>query len=180
MRSVRVCVRTELFLGWGADDHSSGLVTSPGHSSEAFPLERSRQWRRQQTLAESVLCRTWALEPASRPCTGRSILAQVRPLTGMPDVGNPPVRLGGRGSRKHSALPAPVGRGDEPEGLSSHRGSPHRETGARLRNIVSLFVKIANPVESDRRTRRSLTTGGGDRRCWAADWNGNLRMIAQW
>ncbi|MCX7423833.1 MAG: hypothetical protein NT013_30435, partial [Planctomycetia bacterium] len=46
--------------------------------------------------------------PDHRPCTGRSILSQVRPSTGEPDAGNPPVRFGGRGDRNQSVVPTPI------------------------------------------------------------------------
>ena len=37
---------------------------------------------------------------------GRSILSEVKPSTGEPDAGNPPVRFGGRGDRTQSVLPS--------------------------------------------------------------------------
>src|SRR5208337_625375 len=38
-----------------------------------------------------------------------SILFEVKPPTGEPDAGDPPVRFGGRGDRNQSALPTPIG-----------------------------------------------------------------------
>ena len=37
-----------------------------------------------------------------------SLLAEVKPPTGEPDAGNPPVRFGGRGIRIQSFLPTPI------------------------------------------------------------------------
>jgi hypothetical protein len=37
-----------------------------------------------------------------------SILVEVKPPTGEPDAGDPPVRFGGRGDRNQSALPTPI------------------------------------------------------------------------
>ncbi|MGA2959928.1 MAG: hypothetical protein ABSF48_29955, partial [Thermodesulfobacteriota bacterium] len=37
-----------------------------------------------------------------------SILFEVKPPTGEPDAGDPPVRFGGRGDRNQSALPTPI------------------------------------------------------------------------
>ena len=40
-----------------------------------------------------------------RPCCGSSILLEVRPPTGEPDAGDPPVRFGGRGTAHAVSLP---------------------------------------------------------------------------
>src|SRR2546428_7779869 len=42
------------------------------------------------------------------PCISVSILSEVKPPTGEPDAGKPPVRFGGRGGRNQSALPTPI------------------------------------------------------------------------
>src|SRR5271157_2260093 len=42
------------------------------------------------------------------PCLCLSVLSQVRPPTGEPDAGDPPVRFGGRGNRIQSVLPTPI------------------------------------------------------------------------
>ena len=42
------------------------------------------------------------------PVSDRSILCEVRPPTGEPDAGDPPVRFGGRGIRIQSIPPTPV------------------------------------------------------------------------
>ena len=43
-----------------------------------------------------------------RPWLGLSILTEVKPSTGEPDAGEPPVRFGGRGGRNQSAFPTPI------------------------------------------------------------------------
>ncbi len=45
---------------------------------------------------------------ADEMLAGLSIRFAVRPPTGEPDAGDPPVRFGGRGSRTQSALPTPI------------------------------------------------------------------------
>ena len=42
------------------------------------------------------------------PCHRRSVLSEVRPPSGEPDAGDPPVRFGGRGDRIQSFLPTPI------------------------------------------------------------------------
>ena len=47
--------------------------------------------------------------PRWRPTAVLSLLLEVRPPTGEPDAGDPPVRFGGRGGRNQSALSTPIG-----------------------------------------------------------------------
>ena len=44
----------------------------------------------------------------NRPCAGPSILIEVKPPTGEPDAGDPPVRFGGGRDRTQSVLPTPI------------------------------------------------------------------------
>ena len=55
-----------------------------------------------------LLRRAGAVQSASRPCLGLSILTKVKPSTGEPDAGKPPVRFGGRGDRNQSVVPTPI------------------------------------------------------------------------
>jgi hypothetical protein len=54
-----------------------------------------------------------------RPRLDRSILFEVRPPTGEPDAGDPPVRFGGRGDRDHSVLPTPIQGGLRPQSVET-------------------------------------------------------------
>ena len=76
---------------------------------------RRRQGRRGRgrgagpsALAEGLLCQAWVVLSGRCPCCGLSILVEVKPPTGEPDAGEPPVRFGGRGERDHSVLPTPI------------------------------------------------------------------------
>src|ERR1022692_5331639 len=51
---------------------------------------------------QRLLSGAWAVLFKRGPCRNLSILAEVRPLTGEPDAGDPHVRFGGRGSHKLS------------------------------------------------------------------------------
>src|ERR1022692_2189265 len=57
---------------------------------------------RSSTLEQRLLSGAWAVLFKRGPCRNLSILAEVRPLTGEPDAGDPHVRFGGRGSHKLS------------------------------------------------------------------------------
>jgi hypothetical protein len=76
-----------------------------------FPPRAGRSWPGlgPSTLAQCFLCQAGALLPNCCPCSGLSILAEVRPPTGEPDAGEPPVRFGGRGSGS-SRSPYPLSR----------------------------------------------------------------------
>ena len=56
------------------------------------------------------------------------ILFEVRPPTGKPDAGNPPVRFGGRGGRTQSALPTPIKVRAGQEDLESIAGADRRSS----------------------------------------------------
>ena len=74
----------------------------------------------------------------------RSILLEVRPPTGEPDAGDPPVRFGGRGDRDHSVLPTPIVR----EELDSRfRGNDVTFDGA-ARNLA-LILPITRRHQSE-------------------------------
>ena len=45
---------------------------------------------------------------ATAHAPARSVLSEVKPPTGEPDAGDPPVRFGGRGNRTQSFLPTPI------------------------------------------------------------------------
>ena len=84
-----------------ADDLPRTRWLGPRPTAERAPQTarspRSRSRHGSSPLAEQILCQARAVQPDDRPCSGRSILSQVRPSTGEPDAGNPPVRFGGRG-----------------------------------------------------------------------------------
>ena len=60
------------------------------------------------TLAECLLRGVRVVLLGHSPCDGPSILWEVKPPTGEPDAGDPPVRFGGRGNRIQSVLPTPI------------------------------------------------------------------------
>ena len=49
------------------------------------------------SLAQPLLSGSWAFQPCRSPQSFTPVLIEVRPPTGEPDAGNPPVRFGGRG-----------------------------------------------------------------------------------
>src|ERR1022692_2603871 len=57
---------------------------------------------RSSTLEQRLLSGARAVLSKRGPCRNLSILAEVRPLTGEPDAGDPHVRFGGRGGDKLS------------------------------------------------------------------------------
>src|SRR3989304_6221840 len=59
---------------------------------------------------DPFLCRAPAVRPDHNPCSGLSILSEVKPLTGEPCAGNPHARFGGRGDRTQPVLPTPIRR----------------------------------------------------------------------
>src|SRR5271157_432872 len=71
-------------------------------------------------LAECLLRRAGVVQPECSPCAFRSILPEVRPSTGEPDAGKPPVRFGGRGGRvsNRPSLPLSSSEGRSP-GISA-------------------------------------------------------------
>src|SRR2546422_5404475 len=73
----------------------------PTSESAAQTAETQRPGARQRppTLAQSLLCRARAVLSGNGSSLDASILAKVKPPTGEPYAGNPPVRFGGRGSR---------------------------------------------------------------------------------
>ena len=50
-------------------------------------------------MATGLLCQAGVVLLSRGPRFGLSILSEVKPPTGEPDAGNPPVRFGGRGDR---------------------------------------------------------------------------------
>src|SRR5213593_1222271 len=54
------------------------------------------------------LCRMWVEVLAAAHELVRQSSQEVRPPTGEPDAGDPPVRFGGRGGRNQSSLPTPI------------------------------------------------------------------------
>ncbi len=92
------------FTGW-----TSGFACGCAASCATTERKaRPRTRRRSSTLAQCLLCGAWAVHVASAHARSASILSKVKPSTGEPDAGNPPVRFGGRGSRNQSALPTPI------------------------------------------------------------------------
>src|SRR5271157_4508833 len=89
------------------------------------------------------------------PCLCLSVLSQVRPPTGEPDAGDPPVRFGGRGNRIQSVLPTPISLK-----LTYHRPPLRKTPCARAETICLLtgfrlwctleleFVARCRPFES--------------------------------
>jgi hypothetical protein len=65
-------------------------------------------WLGQCSMATGFLCQAGAALLGRSSCLGTSILSEVRPPTGEPDAGEPPVRFGGRGDRDHMVLPTPI------------------------------------------------------------------------
>jgi hypothetical protein len=59
-------------------------------------------------MATGFLCGAGAALLGRSPRLRLSILSEVKPPTGEPDAGEPPVRFGGRGDRDHSVLPTPT------------------------------------------------------------------------
>jgi hypothetical protein len=59
-------------------------------------------------MATDFLCGAGAALLGRSPRLSSSILSEVKPSTGEPDAGEPPVRFGGRGDRDHSILPTPI------------------------------------------------------------------------
>src|SRR6266511_1048963 len=59
-------------------------------------------------MDKCILGSAWVVLVSICPGASMSILSKVRPPTGEPDAGEPPVRFGGRGSRNQSALPTPI------------------------------------------------------------------------
>src|SRR5215469_454487 len=86
------------------------------HALAQHPPSTSRTGRTRarpgpSALAQCFLCSAWAVLLGYGPYSGTSILLKVRPPTGEPDAGDPPVRFGGRGNRDHSVPPTPIKRG---------------------------------------------------------------------
>src|SRR5436190_6274054 len=54
------------------------------------------------------LCQMWVEVPSAAHELVRQSSQEVRPPTGEPDAGDPPVRFGGRGGRNQSSLPTPI------------------------------------------------------------------------
>src|SRR6516225_11465912 len=85
-----------------------GTRAPPQHLAEAQPETRPGQESTgPSTLAECLLCSAGAVFTCDGLRARASILNEVKPPTGEPDAGKPPVRFGGRGSDKLS-LPLSV------------------------------------------------------------------------
>src|SRR5215472_7562239 len=96
------------------------------HALAQHPPSTSRTGRTRarpgpSALAQCFLCSAWAVLLGYGPYSGTSILLKVRPPTGEPDAGDPPVRFGGRGNRDHSVPPTPI---YKPYLIFSHLLSP--------------------------------------------------------
>src|SRR5215469_17498623 len=88
------------------------------HALAQHPPSTSRTGRTRarpgpSALAQCFLCSAWAVLLGYGPYSGTSILLKVRPPTGEPDAGDPPVRFGGRGNRDHSVPPTPIAISEE-------------------------------------------------------------------
>src|SRR6516165_10983626 len=80
-----------------------GTRAPPQHLAEAQPETRPGQESTgPSTLAECLLCSAGAVFTCDGLRARASILNEVKPPTGEPDAGKPPVRFGGRGSDKLS------------------------------------------------------------------------------
>ena len=96
---------------------------------------------------------------------GPSILVEVRPPTGEPDAGNPPVRFGGGRDRTRSVLPTPIrilpiwAHEPEPYRLSAASGSP-----------VALWAALMASVAASIRATSAGT--------WAASISASFSRIA--
>src|SRR5215469_10336753 len=100
------------------------------HALAQHPPSTSRTGRTRarpgpSALAQCFLCSAWAVLLGYGPYSGTSILLKVRPPTGEPDAGDPPVRFGGRGNRDHSVPPTPIH-------VVPLRGTPNGETSSIL------------------------------------------------
>src|SRR5438552_3145099 len=82
-----------------------GAHASAKHPSSETSSAGTRTGVGPSSLAECFLCQAWAVLLDSCTCTGSSILSEVRPPTGEPDAGDPPVRFGGRGNPLRFSLP---------------------------------------------------------------------------
>src|SRR6266576_5801240 len=82
-----------------------GAHASAKHPSSETSSAGTRTGVGPSSLAECFLCQAWAVLLDSCPCTGSSILSEVRPPTKEPDTGDPPVRFGGRGNPLRFSLP---------------------------------------------------------------------------
>ena len=92
-------------------------------------------------MAQRLLSSPGALQLKRSPCGLLSILSQVKPLTGEPDAGNPPVRFGGRGGwnpnqpslplSRHKVCRAPRELGNEEHYLhSNHLTGKNKNSGS--------------------------------------------------
>src|SRR5208283_1499883 len=87
---------------------SMGAHPAAEHPAQTPGPTWSRSRRRPSALAECLLHGVRVVLLAYSPCDGLSILWEVRPPTGEPDAGDPPVRFGGRGNGIQSILPTPI------------------------------------------------------------------------
>ena len=97
-----------------------------------------------------LLRRTWAAQPWCRPYSARPILSEVRPPSGKPYAGEPPVRFGGRGDRTQSVLPTPINcQGRKP--LDEQHGTIKAAERRHLDALHAQFLRIlAGPLVSPR------------------------------
>jgi hypothetical protein len=86
-----------------------------GSTSTAFRWRRRHRkgvgrGRCHQFWPNRLLPPAWAVLPRRSSCSGPSVRSTVRPPTGEPDAGKPPVRFEGRGGATQCAVPTPISR----------------------------------------------------------------------
>ena len=96
---------------------ASSANSMAGYAGRLRSILRKRQRRRgrgrgkdHQRWPNALLRRTRVVSALTQPMLVSFNPLEVKPSTGEPDAGNPPVRFGGRGGRTQSAFPTPIGR----------------------------------------------------------------------
>jgi hypothetical protein len=79
------------------------------HTAETQQGGEVHQWQYGSfSLAKQTLSGTWAFQSCGGPSGNTPVLIEVKPPTGDPDAGNPPVRFGGRGDANQCIVPTPI------------------------------------------------------------------------
>src|SRR5215471_579307 len=110
-----------------------------------YPAEAKPETRMGQdesgpsTLAKCLLCEAGAVFTCDGLRRRTSILDEVKPLTGEPDAGKPPVRFGGRGDRIQSVLPTPI----------IHSVPPGRRPGTVFTQTLKYRAKVTPPLRGE-------------------------------